>query len=86
MVKVGKATEFVNTCKKRVEMGLDWIGKGMKSGRELKINIMLRLEQDQQIKLQDEEVESEKRISIVQNLRGVDVKGNNDFQVCCSHF
>lgn len=47
MVKVGKATEFVNTCKKRVEMGLDWIGKGMKSGRKIKINIMLRLEQDQ---------------------------------------
>lgn len=29
-VKVGKAIEFVNTCKKRVEMGLDWIEKGMK--------------------------------------------------------
>lgn len=29
MVKVGKAIEFVNTCKKRVEMGLDWMEKGM---------------------------------------------------------
>lgn len=35
MVKVGKAIGFVNTCKKRVEMGLDYIAKGMNQERKI---------------------------------------------------